>query len=443
MFKLSPYLTKVFYNISWLTLDQMIRMGINTFVGILIARYLGVAQFGAYNYALAFIMIFSPMITFGFDGFIIRDFVANPDKKAEILGSCLLVRLMGAVIAISLVHISISLIKSSPTDQLTRIITDIVVITFIFQPFDVVDLMFRAQLKSKYTVWSKTSAFLLASALKILCLIFHLPLIAFAILYVFEVALGAVGMIALCSNRIGLNLKVWYATIDRMFYILKEGWPLLLSNTSAFLYSRIDQILIGWYLGDAAVGIYAASTKLYEMGLIFILILYNSFFPMLHDLYHRDKELFYKRYALITDLYTVIGYLTLAFVLVFSKQAVLLTFGKGFNGTSDILNIQIFGLLILCNASLRSMYMAITSSQKILLRFTLGAALLNIILNLILIPKFGIKGSAVATVITYVFGHLIMNVFFKETRRLFYIQIRSFIPTTLFRVGFKWLLARV
>ena len=413
-------------------------MGVNTIIGILIARYLGVAQFGIYNYALAFIMIFTPIITFGFDGYIIRDFIANKETRAEILGSSLLVRFMGAVIAISIIHISILIVKYTPAGHLSRLVTDIVVISFIFQPFDVIDLLFRADLKSKYTVWSKTTAFLFSSILKVLCLIYHMPLIAFAILYVFESMLGAIGMIWLCKIKMNLGLKKWYATFDRMKYVLREGWPLLISNTSAFIYMRIDQLLIGWYLGDSAVGIYSASTKLYEMGLIFILILYNSFFPMLHDLYHRDKELFYKRYAFVTDVYTIIGYFALIFVLLFSDIAVKMTFGKAFAEASSILKVQIIGFVFLCNASLRSMFFAITSSQKILLRFTLAAAALNIILNLILIPFYNIMGSAVATVITYVFGHLIMNLFFPVTRRLFYIQLKSFVPLTFGKVAYKW-----
>ena len=432
--KLSPYLKKTIFNISWLTTDQVLRIGMNSLITIFIARYYGKEAFGIYSVSLATIMIFSPLISFGFDGYIIRDIISHPDKRDEILGSTFIFRLFGAVSAISIIYAIGD--KLMPGNILEKDLLRVLSISFIFQPFDVVDLYFRSQLKAKYTVWSKTGVFILIQFVKIYCLINRVPIITFAFLYVLEVALGGIALLLMYTKNLKYSARKWHSTNARLYYTIFESWPLLISTWSTYLYMRMDQLLVGRMLGPASAGIYSASVRLYEMPVILINILGSSFFPILHDLFKKDKKLFFKRYSLITEIYTMIGYFIFIIVLIFGNKAILL-FGKEFASGGLILKIQIFGLAIWFNSGLRSTYLAFTSNQKILLYSSLVSAILNIVFNILLIPIYGVIGSAYATVITYFLSAQLFNLAFKETRLLFIIHMKGFIPIEISKLVIK------
>ncbi|MCX6350270.1 MAG: flippase [Bacteroidetes bacterium] len=364
---ISPYLKKVFANISWLSFDQIIRMGVNTLTGILIARYLGKDLYGVFSYATAYIMIFSPMINFGFDSLIIRDLLRQPEKRDEIMGSSFLLRIIGAVTAISVIFISIQFVTKA-------------------------------------------------------------NILYLGVLYIFEMGFGALGLIIIYTQLQGFSLKQWHLTFQRAGYVMKESWPLLFAAASTFIYMRIDQVLIGRMINDGAVGIYSASTKIFELPFVLLSIFNTSFFPMLNELYNTDRERFYNRYEFLTGMYTFISIVILIGTLLFADYAVKLLFGAAFEDAGTILKIQIIGLVFLYNAGLRSLYLTITSNQKLLLNTSITSAVLNIVLNVLFIPSYGIRGSAVATVITIAFSLLFQNIIYKPTRKIFYLQLKSLLP---------------
>ena len=72
-------------NIGWLFFDRILRMGVGLFVGVWIARYLGVEQFGIFNYATAFVALFSTCASLGLPSLIIRVIANEPENRAQIL----------------------------------------------------------------------------------------------------------------------------------------------------------------------------------------------------------------------------------------------------------------------------------------------------------------------------------------------------------------------
>ena len=58
-----PNLVMIVDNIGWLFIDRFLRMGVGLLVGVWVARYLGPAQFGMLNYALAFVALFGVVAT--------------------------------------------------------------------------------------------------------------------------------------------------------------------------------------------------------------------------------------------------------------------------------------------------------------------------------------------------------------------------------------------
>ncbi|MFN7659915.1 MAG: oligosaccharide flippase family protein, partial [Dolichospermum sp.] len=68
--KSSDKLRGIIANTGWLFADRILRMGVGLFVGVWVARYLGVQQFGVFNYATAFVALFSTLSTLGLDAIV-------------------------------------------------------------------------------------------------------------------------------------------------------------------------------------------------------------------------------------------------------------------------------------------------------------------------------------------------------------------------------------
>ena len=77
------------------------------------------------------------------------------------------------------------------------------------------------------------------------------------------------------------------------------------------------------------------------------------------------------------------------------------------------------------NAFLRSSYITVSGNQKIILFTSIFSAIINILLNYIFINEFGVLGAAYATVLTQILSLLILNRFFKETRKIYIIQLKA------------------
>src|SRR5882762_679248 len=87
----------VISNIGWLSSDRLIRMGGAVLVGTVVARYLGPAQFGLLNLAIAIYMLFNTVSNLGLDYLLVRDIVMHPGADQELLGTSFYLKIIASV----------------------------------------------------------------------------------------------------------------------------------------------------------------------------------------------------------------------------------------------------------------------------------------------------------------------------------------------------------
>ena len=105
--KLSPGLRKIVHNIGWLSAERFLRMVLSFFVGIYVIRYLGPENFGKLSYSISFVALFIAISKLGLDQIVVRNLVKQKYPNNEILGTAFILKLIGSLIAIILVHIAI------------------------------------------------------------------------------------------------------------------------------------------------------------------------------------------------------------------------------------------------------------------------------------------------------------------------------------------------
>ncbi len=425
-------ITRIAANSLWLLSDKILRMLITLFVTGWLARYLSLEDFGKLNNAIAYALLFGSFATLGLDSIVIRDIVKNPAEKDRLLGTSFYLKLIAGFFTYLLSALCVLLLRPSGDEAISRYLVYIISAGIFFQSFDVIDYYFQSKIQSKYTVVAKNTAFILISGIKIAMIVMHCSLIWFGWAWLLEMMFNAVGLVWVFTNK-GHTIRKWNFDAKLAVKLIKQSSAIYIAFIASFTYMKVDQIMISKMLGDTQAGLFAASAKVYDLCFFIVIVLAPSFYPSLIHIYESDRILFYKRYAQVTDIFTIMGYAVLAFVLLFGDWIIRILYGAQFDPSSLVLKIQIFGMLFMFNGGLRSSYFAIIHNLRIIMITTSLSAVLNICLNYYLIKKYGITGSAFATVITHASSLFISNAFFKESRPIFKIQLESLLFIRVFR----------
>ena len=166
-------------NAGWLIFGKIIQMGINFFVGILTARYLGPGNYGLINYAAAYTAFFFSICTLGINSIIVKEFIDNPSEEGKILGTSLILRALSSVFS-AIVIIGISFILDS-NEPITKMVVILYTFSLIFQIFDMFNYWFQSRLQAKYTAIASLIAYSITAIYKVVLLMTGQPVTLFAL----------------------------------------------------------------------------------------------------------------------------------------------------------------------------------------------------------------------------------------------------------------------
>ncbi len=427
-FLANPDFRKYFANTSWLLGERVLRMVVSLFVGIYVARYLGPERYGLLTYSNSFVGLFVALATLGLDSVVIRELVKTPELRAELLGTSFFLKIIGTFL------MWLALLAAVPftdNDTDTNILIAIIAFGVIFQSIYVIDFHFQAVVMVKHVVHIQLIQLAASTISKLVLIYIEASLGWFAAIYSLDALTLAIGLTYKYLHNNG-NIS-WRWNNSTAKTLLTDSWPLMLAYMSYLVYSRIDRIMIKEMLDEYNVGIYSAAYVIYEAPLFISLMVAKSIYPKLVDYYQNNKDKLFKYYLVLSSYMTLLSYIIVLFIYIFHDNLILLTFGDSFRESSRILMLLSLGLIPMYNAFLRSSYITISGNQKILLYMQLFSSIMNVILNVILIKLYGIKGAVIATVLTQIVSLSILSVMFNETRYLFYIQIKSLLLLGIWR----------
>lgn len=431
-----PGFIKILDNIGWLFFDKVLRMGVGLLVGVWVARYLGPENFGLMNYAMAFTGLFGAIATLGLQGIVIRDIVNSPKNANAILGTAFILRFLGGLISFLAIIISISLLR--PDETLTKIIVAIFGFILVIQSGEVIKWWFESQVQSKFVVWIENGVFLFIAAVKVSMILSHASLLAFVIVAFFEALLGAIFLLLFYWKKTG-SLISWKPNLMVAKRLLRDSWPLILSGLAIAIYMRIDQVMLGQMMGDQAVGIYSAAVRVSEIWYFIPVVIVSSVFPSIIEAKKTDETLYYRRLQKLYDLMTWIAFVVAIPMTFFSTWLITLLFGQTYSQAGPILSIHIWSAIFVFLGVANSNWFIVENRQILSLQRTTLGAIANIILNLVLIPSYGIIGAAYATVISYAISVMGLDFFQNETKLVFKMKVKSFnlLRTTLILLKLK------
>ena len=415
---------RYFFNTSWMFSEQVLRIVAGLLVGIYVARYLGPEQFGVYSYAAAFVVLFGAIARMGLDGIVVRDLVNHSEERDVYLGTAFWLKLIGALLTLGLLAIAV---QFTSNDATTNLYIFIIASGLVFQSFEVVDSYFQSKALSKYVSIAKLIQLALSSVLKLYFVFIQADLFWFVL----------VSLVDQISLALSLAFAYWRQKIGSFFGCFDLGtakamfrncWPLILSGIAITIYIRIDQIMIKEMLGEREVGLYSAAVKLSEAWYFVPVIITSSLFPAIVNAKKISQELYHQR---LQRLCTLMAWLAIAVALPMTFLAdpvVSLLYGQHYREAGSVLMIHIWGAVFVFLGVSSGVFLTVENyTKKSFYRTALGA-ISNVLFNFALIPRYGINGAAMATVLSQFIANFLYDLFDSSIRNLLIIKARALFP---------------
>ena len=182
--------------------------------------------------------------------------------------------------------------------------------------------------------------------------------------------------------------------------LLRKSYPFWLIGLFTLIYYRTDMVMLNLLRGDYETGIYRAAYTLIEVSLFIPNIVVSTTLPSMARLHREDRKtlgvLFRKSFQALL----LLGLAGTAGYYLFAKLGILFVFGKKFLESIPVLRILAFVIPFMFMNSLLGSYMNATGRELTFTKITGFTALLNVVLNYVLMLHYGATGAAVATVMS-------------------------------------------
>ena len=400
-------------NIGWLMAGKIVNMILQFVVSLATARYLGPSNFGSINYVAVYISFFSSIASLGLTIIVTKEVSSNDSNSNEILWTSVFMRLITAILStISVISI---MYVTNKNDLSIVWIAVLESFSIIFSAIDTFDCYFHAKLLSK---WSSIASLL--------------GYIAMSIYRIYLLATGkSVTWFALATSVdtffLSLFLLLFYVRLEGFhpclnkklgISLLKQSYHYIIAGLIMILYSQIDQVMLGNMLDTASVGYYSAALKISTIWSILPSTLIQSISPILYEDAKSSRNKFLHR---LSQSYSIIFWLNVVysvFVTIFARQLILLLYGKEYLAGVNALRIVVWYYGISTMSMLTQVYLANENKNKYMNVFCFAGLIVDVVLNGIWIPKYGINGAAFATLITQILIQILIPFIFNDTREI-------------------------
>jgi O-antigen/teichoic acid export membrane protein len=368
-------------------------------------RQLGAEDFGRFNFALALGTVFALATDFGLSEFTKRAVARDPRVASKYLGNVFVWKLLLSVIVFTLIVVTANLLRSDITTRILAYLLGLSALIRTYKLFaqGLMQAFERYKLYALAQITHNTLLFICG----VLALYFGAGVVAFAVVFLSVKIVDIAFAYYLLSDRVIASRPRFDFGFLRE--IQRKALPIGIYAVTIDIYWYVDTILLEILSSDLQVGWYSAGYKLFEALLIFPIIICQAVSPQLSRLFVTDRaehrnlmRRIFKFAFIISVVVTGCGFFA-------ADDLVKLLYGVDYQPAAIGLRILLTGFLFsflhfVLHAALISI-----DKQSTLARMSLIGLLFNVIANLVLIPKYGLTGAAVATVasefLIFVFGY--------------------------------------
>lgn len=396
-------------NAFWIMVGRVFQIVLTFITTMLVTRYLGPTQYGQITLAFSYVALFVPIATLGLNDILVKELLNNKDDNENIIGTTIVLRLLSSLVSVVIIFIVVKIVSSNP---ILPIIALLQAILLLFRAFECITYFYQSKLLSKKVGIINVIAYSLTSIFRIVCLIINKDIYWFAFAVALDYIVIAILLVLVYlkdGNKIRFSKK--YISL-----LLSKSRPYIFSGIMTVVAGKIDTIMIGSFIDETSVGYYSAATQLCNAWPFVLTAIIDSASPIIIDSYNNDREDYNKK---LKQLYAAIFYIGLFVAIiftVFSKQIITIVYGNSFLEASKALRFVCWNTIFSYFGVARFIWMQSENKYNYERIITFFGAVFNVVLNYLLINRYGIIGASITLVLTQFFMNFLILFFIKETR---------------------------
>ena len=421
---------RVLKNATWIVACKIVQSILGFIIGTLTVRYLGPTNYGIITYVASVVSFLLPVMQLGLKDTLVKDFISNPDKEGEILGTALIINIISSLFSMAGAIAFVMLANAGERE--TIIVCALYSLVLLFQATEMTMYWFQSKLLSKYPSIATLIAYVVVAIYKVYLLITGKSVIWFAFSYVLDFFLISVILLViykkLSDKKLSINWKIGRQMLSRSKYYI-------IPSLMVIIYQHTDRIMLKLMVSDTETGLFSAAIACTGMtGFVFHAIV-DSARPVILEAKERTPKLYEKR---VSQLYSIITVLALAqsvFITIFAKHIVYLLYGKAYLAAVPILQLAVWYDTFGYYTSIRNVWILAEEKQKHLTKINVIGALANVVLNACLIPILGGVGAAIASIISQFFTNIVIGFVYEPIRRNNYLMLKGLNPKVIFDIA--------
>ena len=419
--RMSENKQKVVNNLLWAVSGKVINLVGTLILGIIVARYLGAEQYGLMNYVISYVFLFQTLACFGLDSIEVREEALGKVPYQTIIGTAFWIKVVFGVICIGL---SVMTAVMMGEDTYTVGLIAMYSCYIVFNSFIVIRNYFTSLVQNKYIVLSEMFRTFVGIAIKLTLWALDCSLTWFVAAFAFDYVLLAGGYISSYRHKIG-RMKEWRFSLPYAKFMLKESFPLLLTNAAVIIYQRIDQVMIGQMVSKADVGYFSVAAKFVEVMIFIPATIVHTISPILVQTLKDSRERYIEKAQQFANINLWLSIICSIFVSLISYWLIRYTFGMQYIAAATILQILSFKMASVALSNSGGTMIIVEGLQKwVFFRDVLGCVVC-VGLNWILLPRYGAIAAAVVTVVTNIIAGYMADLLIPAYRHIFRQQTKA------------------
>ena len=422
-FHLSKTKEAIVQNLFWAVVGKIVNLFGGLLVGIIVARYLGPEQYGLMSYVISYVFLFQTFALFGLDSIEIREEARGQKPYPVIIGTAFFLKLFFGFCFITVAIITSWMMEA---DGYTTLLVAIYSVTVVLNSLIVIRNYFTAIVQNEYVVKAEISRTLIGVAIKLTLLMLDASLTWFMLAYMFDFVLLGTGYIMAYHAKIG-SLREWSFDRDYAKYLLKESFPLLLTNAAVIIYQRIDQVMIGNMIDKSSVGFFSVAAKFTEVLIFLPMILAQTITPILVKARERDVAEYQAKAQQFMNISFWLSLIVSAIVSMLAYWLVRYTFGPAYLPAVAVLQVMAFKAASVALSNTAGAMLVTEGLQRwAILRDGFGC-IVCVILNYLLLPRYGIMAAAFVSIASNIAAGYLADALVPAYRHLFVCQTKTLV----------------
>lgn len=385
----------VFANMSWLMVSQIITSLCAFVWTILTAWYLGPSEYGIFGTAVSFSVIFGVLADFGVTTYIVRSISTDFENEHKYLDNAITLKVFLSIFYLFVVYLALCLLG---WDNYVVVICMLFAIENLIKSFhSVLYSSFQAHEQMKYQAITNTLLNVLTLVFIVLVTFTDFGLMGITFAYIFANIAGLIYAVLAIRKHI---IKPKFSFNPRFYrFLLKAGIPFALTGLFYTIYYSIDIVMITHFASTYDTGLYNSAYKLINVLTLFYSIYTAVIFPVMSKLFKDQKDILKLSFVKSIKYLSLVTIPIAVFTSIYGYDIIAI-YGSEFTEAGGVLKILIWTVCFLFINGACSMILNASHEEYSVTKIYSIAAVFNVILNLILIPKYSVYGASVATVLS-------------------------------------------